>query len=455
MYSGYVNVTRDDYLFYWFFEAMEPEASSPVIVWGNGGPGCTSMEGAATEIGPLVLDGVKTSSRFSGKLSYNKYAWNRRAHVLIVDQPRYVGFSTGRGHFVNSSAQAGLDMVQFLLGWQALFPEILSPKFVLAGESYAGHFVPAWAKAVADYNRNSGDLRPIGLAGIALSSACIDDDIQNLDTFVAYSKQSGLLPEYAAPHNMWEASEQMALFLKYRPNQYDHTLPDKGPCCGYTFGGCAGGCISLPSGFDKGPPFGYTSTLSDLLDWGIPVLLMYGMRDLTCDYVGGYAVASSLRWERQNEFSSAPMESFQTFGQKQSGGGLTFVQIEEAGHMCPADKPEASSYAVDLLLDAIAVNGESEYLRQFKRQPSAASRLHGHGIWTMMAMVVSGLVLSSLLVFFGLRLRSTSISGELSKEQEHQTLARSPSEAKCLLSALSSAEDLSVYDDGSPQTVQA
>lgn len=443
------------------------------------------MEGAATEIGPLVLDGVKTSSRFSGKLSYNKYAWNRRAHVLIVDQPRYVGFSTGRGHFVNSSAQAGLDMVQFLLGWQALFPEILRPKFVLAGESYAGHFVPAWAKAVADYNRNSGDLRPIGLAGIALSSACIDDDIQNLHTFVAYSKQSGLLPEYAAPHNMWEASEQMALFLKYRPNQYDHTLPDKGPCCGCygynysnfsswfsrqdvlealnicgtagrdTFGGCAGGCISLPSGFDKGPPFGYTSTLSDLLDWGIPVLLMYGMRDLTCDYVGGYAVASSLRWDRQSEFSSAPMESFQTFGQKQSGGGLTFVQIEEAGHMCPADNPEASSHAIDLLLDAIAVNGESEYLRQFKRQPSAASRLHGHGIWTMMAMVVSGLVLSSLLVFFGLRLRSTSISGELSKAQEHQTLARSPSEAKCLLSALSSAEDLSAYDDGSPQTVQA
>ena len=307
-------MTADDYLFYWFFQAMEPMESAPVILWTNGGPGCTSMEGAATEIGPLILDGVKRSPFFSGKLSYNKYAWNRRAHVLIVDQPRYVGFSTGRGPFVNSSAQAALDMVQFLRGWQGYFPEI-DARFVLAGESYAGHFVPAWAKAIAEYNQDLRNVPAIRVAGIALSSACIDDSIQGLDTFLVYSKQMGLLPADAAPANMWEARQMMTNYLHYRPNTYDHTIPDVGPACatyGYnytnfsnwfsreevlealhicgtagqdTFSGCAGGCITLPNGFDH-TPFAYTETLQEMLDLGIPVLLMYGMKDLTCDYVG-------------------------------------------------------------------------------------------------------------------------------------------------------------------------
>ena len=119
----------------------------------------------------------------------------------------------------------------------------------------------------------------------------------------------------AVPQTIWQAREMVAGFLRYRPNVYDHTLPDAGPCCGCygynytnfsnwfsradvlealhicdtagqdTFSGCAGGCIALPGGFDR-VPFSYTATLQEMLDLGIPVLLVYGMNDLTCDYVG-------------------------------------------------------------------------------------------------------------------------------------------------------------------------
>ena len=63
--SGYVNVTERDFLFYWFVEAKDVR-DAPVILWSNGGPGCTSMEGASTEIGPLLLKGVKTGNGYSG-----------------------------------------------------------------------------------------------------------------------------------------------------------------------------------------------------------------------------------------------------------------------------------------------------------------------------------------------------------------------------------------------------
>ena len=59
MFSGYVNVTRDDYLFYWMFETRDANPNAPLLIWTNGGPGCSAMEGATTEIGPVNLFNIK------------------------------------------------------------------------------------------------------------------------------------------------------------------------------------------------------------------------------------------------------------------------------------------------------------------------------------------------------------------------------------------------------------
>ena len=49
MNSGYINVTEADYLFYWHFEAQRPDPNpenpAPIILWSNGGPGCSAMVG--------------------------------------------------------------------------------------------------------------------------------------------------------------------------------------------------------------------------------------------------------------------------------------------------------------------------------------------------------------------------------------------------------------------------
>jgi serine carboxypeptidase-like clade 2 len=74
-YSGYVTVNekRGRALFYWLIEAplnRGPD-SRPLVLWLNGGPGCSSIAyGASEEIGPFRI-------RPDGKSLYlNPYAWN-------------------------------------------------------------------------------------------------------------------------------------------------------------------------------------------------------------------------------------------------------------------------------------------------------------------------------------------------------------------------------------------
>ena len=62
-------------LFYWLFEAergSERGSDAPLIVWLNGGPGCSSMDGLFLEVGPLRVDG-------SGVVSVSEYGWQRAA----------------------------------------------------------------------------------------------------------------------------------------------------------------------------------------------------------------------------------------------------------------------------------------------------------------------------------------------------------------------------------------
>lgn len=103
-WSGYVNVIETDHLFYWYFEAQANASTAPLVFWSNGGPGCSAMEGAKTEHGPLSLTYIKLSHDLAtGQLSDNPWAWSKDANVVYVDQPRYVGFSYGSGPMVKSS----------------------------------------------------------------------------------------------------------------------------------------------------------------------------------------------------------------------------------------------------------------------------------------------------------------------------------------------------------------
>ncbi|MCO5591534.1 hypothetical protein L7F22_045519 [Adiantum nelumboides] len=90
-YSGYitVNASAGRALFYWFIEADSHSAhQKPLILWLNGGPGCSSIAyGAIEEIGPFTV-----LPNASG-LSIKTHAWNKVANLLFLESPAGVGFS--------------------------------------------------------------------------------------------------------------------------------------------------------------------------------------------------------------------------------------------------------------------------------------------------------------------------------------------------------------------------
>lgn len=87
-YSGYLEITPTKKIHYVFVESQSDPTTDPLLVWFNGGPGCSSLFGFMQEHGPFKIDDGET------EVKYNEYSWNRNASVLYLESPAGVGFST-------------------------------------------------------------------------------------------------------------------------------------------------------------------------------------------------------------------------------------------------------------------------------------------------------------------------------------------------------------------------
>ncbi|KAG4925262.1 hypothetical protein JHK87_050802 [Glycine soja] len=77
-------------LFYYFVESKTDPASKPLVLWLNGGPGCSSLGvGAFSENGPFRPNGEV--------LIKNEYSWNKETNMLYLETPVGEGFSYAKG----------------------------------------------------------------------------------------------------------------------------------------------------------------------------------------------------------------------------------------------------------------------------------------------------------------------------------------------------------------------
>ncbi|XP_027350678.1 serine carboxypeptidase-like 25 isoform X2 [Abrus precatorius] len=179
-FSGYVTVNKvaGRALFYWLTEAPQNPLTKPLVIWLNGGPGCSSVAyGASEEIGPFRIN--KTASG----LYINKFAWNTVANLLFLETPAGVGFSyTNRSSdlFNTGDRRTAQDSLEFVVQWLERFPRYKNRELYITGESYAGHYVPQLAKEIMTYNTKTK--HPINLKGIMVGNAVTDNYYDNLGT---------------------------------------------------------------------------------------------------------------------------------------------------------------------------------------------------------------------------------------------------------------------------------
>ncbi|ODQ67069.1 alpha/beta-hydrolase [Nadsonia fulvescens var. elongata DSM 6958] len=132
------------------------------------------MDGALMEIGPYRVAN-------NGKLQVNNGSWHEYANLLFIDQPFGVGFSYGKPEgYVHELADAADDLVLFLDRFCEMFPETLRHDIYLAGESYAGQYIPYLAQAILNRNKDPKGKSSYNLKGLIIGNGWIDPSNQYL-----------------------------------------------------------------------------------------------------------------------------------------------------------------------------------------------------------------------------------------------------------------------------------
>ncbi|KAF2822915.1 alpha/beta-hydrolase [Ophiobolus disseminans] len=167
-YAGLLPISDDPAetrkLFFWFFPSTQAQTPEEVVIWLNGGPGCSSLSGFLTENGPFTWE--------AGTLApvQNPYSWNNLTNVLWVEQPVGVGYSQGTPNITNE-VELGNEFRGFYKSFVDLFG-IYNWKTYITGESYAGFYVPY----IADSFIEADDTKYWNLAGISINDPIIGDE---------------------------------------------------------------------------------------------------------------------------------------------------------------------------------------------------------------------------------------------------------------------------------------
>ena len=140
-------------LFFWFFPPGPTGSEDSLTIWTNGGPGCSSLEGALQEngvrdfvFGPtrVVVLRIKISAFFftqpvswgygQYKPTMNEYSWTNLSSMLYIEQPVGTGFTQGTPNIQDEDDLAE-QFVGFLQQFLEVFSELKGKKTYIAGES--------------------------------------------------------------------------------------------------------------------------------------------------------------------------------------------------------------------------------------------------------------------------------------------------------------------------------
>ncbi|KAJ7234773.1 Alpha/Beta hydrolase protein [Mycena haematopus] len=397
--SGYVDISSTVHTWFWFFEARTAPATAPFTLWLNGGPGCSSMIGLFQENGPCNVNS-------DGKTTVlNPYSFNNVANMLYIDQPTGTGFSYGTDT-VDSTYTAAPQV------WQAIqvlfespeFSAYSSREFILATESYGGHYGPEFAEYF-DIQNNliaSGKLSgvQIKLGALMINNGWIDPLIQNLAyvTFAQNAPGYGAIQSASTVKKMnttyYESNgclaQQQACYAAGNSSKSSTTCTNADNFCATLYEDAVGdldpydlrqsSAAAFPpeyyvnylalssvtkaigatsSKYSECPDapyelFGKTGDdartllpqLGNVVDTGIRVLIWAGDADIICNWLGNQAAVLAMEWSGAAELKATPLTNITLNGKPIAAvanvNNFTFARVYAAGHEVPAFQPAAA-----------------------------------------------------------------------------------------------------------------
>lgn len=356
---------KDVHYFFWKFAdpIKHPDAENKTIFWFNGGPGCLSLDGALMESGPLRVNE-------NTEIDYNEGSWHKLADLVFVDQPAGTGFSYGSS-FDSNMEEVEEHFMKFIDKYFEIFPEDLVNEIVLAGESYAGQYIPYFGAALLRRNEaivKGETVAPIlRLRGLMIGNGAISGDEQSL-SYVPLLLKTGLMdqshPKWAdllKLHEQCQISINKAKakgeilngdnaceailtsFLKMTRdrlgprdseciNMYDYRLRDSYPSCGMNWPPTLANvyaylaeeevtndinilfpqkwkeCNGLVHSVLEGGKSTPSVTLFPYILERVEILLFWGENDIICNYLGGEYMVDNLEWSGQKGYTEDAIE---------------------------------------------------------------------------------------------------------------------------------------------------
>ncbi|XP_076023737.1 lysosomal protective protein [Genypterus blacodes] len=179
-WSGYLQARPGTFLHYWFVTSQRDPLQDPVVLWLNGGPGCSSLDGFLSENGPFHVKDDGAS------LFENPYSWNLISNVLYLESPAGVGYSYSDSQkYKTDDDQVADDNYAALQSFFTKFPNFTHNDFFIFGESYGGIYAPTLSLRVA-----TGSAK-INLKGFAVGNGLSSFDL-NDQSLVYFGYYHGL-----------------------------------------------------------------------------------------------------------------------------------------------------------------------------------------------------------------------------------------------------------------------
>eukprot|EP01018_Ginkgo_biloba_P011601 Gb_32811 [translate_table: standard] len=390
--SGYVTVNERSgaRMFYAYYEAIspsEPELSgTPILLWLQGGPGCSGMLGNFYELGPWrVAEDLR--------LHKNSAPWNRLFGVLFLDNPVGTGFSDAPSQqdIPTNQDQIATDVYSALQAFFDANPQFRPRPFYVTGESYAGKYVPSVglhmlreldkAKGLPSTD-HTAPVKPLRLDGLAIGNGLTHPIVQ-VQTHASTAYSVGLIDyqqklyleklqneavtlvhqeKWQDAHNarsrvlkwlenvtglatLYDMRRMLPYYTTEKGIDYVTSFLNQQPVkealkaqLNITWEDCSD-AVGDRMGEDV---MKSTKWMVEALLGRVPLMLYQGLFDLRDGVVSTEDWINTLLWSGLDDFMASPRNVWKVnnklAGYVRSHSNLTHVAVAGAGHLVPADQ---------------------------------------------------------------------------------------------------------------------